>query len=69
VLDPSLQALSDADRAVLEKLCMFRSSFTRNAAEAVAGATIPSLGRLVHKSLVRHRPSGRYDIHELLIVA
>ena len=66
VLDPSLQTLSDTDRAVLEKLCVFRGGFTRNAAEAVAGATLPSLARLVHKSLVRHRPSGRYDIHELV---
>jgi non-specific serine/threonine protein kinase len=66
VLDPSLQTLSDADRAVLEGLCLFRSSFTREAAEAVTGATSHSLGRLVSKSLVRHRPSGRYDIHELV---
>jgi predicted ATPase len=66
VLDPSLQTLSDADRAVLERLCLFRSSFTREAAEAVAGATLHSLARLVSKSLVRHRPSGRYEIHELV---
>ncbi len=66
VLDPSLQTLSDADQAVLEKLCLFRASFTREAAEAVAGATLQSLPRLVNKSLIRHQPSGRYDIHELV---
>jgi len=66
LLDPSLQALSDSDRAVLEKLCLFRSGFTREAAAAVAGATLPTLAVLVSKSLVRHLPSGRYEIHELV---
>jgi predicted ATPase/DNA-binding NarL/FixJ family response regulator len=66
VLDPSLETLSDTDRGVLEKLCVFRSSFTREVAEAVAGATLQSLARLVSKSLVRHRSSGRYAIHELV---
>jgi DNA-binding NarL/FixJ family response regulator/predicted ATPase len=66
VLEPSLQALSEADRAVLEKLCLFRGGFTRQAAEVIAGATMQSLARLVNKSLVRHLPSGRYEIHELV---
>jgi predicted ATPase/DNA-binding NarL/FixJ family response regulator len=66
VLDASLQTLPDEDRAVLEKLCVFRSSFTREATEAVAGATLHSLARLVNKSLVRRIPSGRYEIHELV---
>jgi predicted ATPase/DNA-binding NarL/FixJ family response regulator len=66
VLDPSLETLSDTDRAALEALCLFRSSFTREAAETVAGATLPALARLVNKSLVRHQPSGRYKIHEVV---
>ncbi len=66
LLDPSLQTLSDTDRAVLESLCVFRSSFTREAAEAIAGATLHSLALLVNKSLVLHPPSGRYEIHELV---
>lgn len=66
VLDPSLQALSEDDRAVLEKLCLFRGGFTRQAAEMIAGATLQSLARLVNKSLVRLLPSGRYEIHELV---
>jgi predicted ATPase/DNA-binding NarL/FixJ family response regulator len=66
VLDPTLQALPDADCAVLKKLCVFRSSFTREAAEAVAGATLPSLALLVNKSLVRRNLSSRYEIHELV---
>lgn len=66
VLEPSMQTLSDDDRAVLEKLCLFRGSFTRQAAEAIAGATLHSLARLVNKSMVRHRSSGHYEIHELV---
>jgi len=66
VLDPSVETLSDVDCAVWEKLCIFRSSFNREAAEAVAGATLPSLARLVNKSLIHHLPSGRYEIHELV---
>jgi predicted ATPase/DNA-binding NarL/FixJ family response regulator len=66
VLDPTLEALPDADCGVLKKLCVFRSSFTREAAEAVADATLHSLALLVNKSLVRRNPSSRYEIHELV---
>lgn len=66
ILETSLQTLSEAERAVLEKVCLFRGSFTRDASEAVAGATLHSLAHLVNKSLIRHRPSGRYEIHELV---
>ena len=66
LLDPSLQTLAEADRATIERLCLFRGSFTREAAGAVAGANLQSLARLVSKSLVRHLPSGRYEIHELV---
>jgi predicted ATPase/DNA-binding NarL/FixJ family response regulator len=66
VLDSSLETLSESDRVVLETLCLFRSGFSREAAEAVAGATLASLAQLVNKSLVRHRPSGRYKIHEVV---
>ena len=66
VFDSSLQTLPDAERSVLEQLCVFRSSFTREAAQTVAGATVHSLALLVSKSLVRRLPAGRYEIHELV---
>lgn len=66
VLDSSFGTLSDIDRAVLENLCLFRGAFTREAAEDVAGATLHSLARLVGQSLLRHRRSGQYEIHELV---
>ncbi len=58
--------MAASDRAVLEKLCLFRGGFTRDAAVAVAGATLPALVGLVSRSLVRHLPSGRYEIHEVV---
>ena len=33
---------------------------------AVAGATLPLLVALIDKSLLRHTPTGRYEMHELL---
>ena len=48
------------------RLSVFRGGFTREAAEAVAGASLRTLTALVDKSLVRVDANGRYDIHELL---
>lgn len=66
VFDPSWNMLSEAERNVFVRLSVFRSSFTREAAQAVAGASLYVLATLVNKSIIRHDPTGRYDIHELL---
>ncbi len=66
VFDPSWTMLSEAERAALMRLSVFRGSFTREAAQAVAGASLHVLAALVDKSMIRHTPAGRYDIHELL---
>jgi predicted ATPase/DNA-binding CsgD family transcriptional regulator len=66
VLDYSWVLLSETEQAVFMKLSVFRDGFTRAAAEAVASASLPLLAALVDKSLLRHTPDGRYDIHELL---
>ncbi len=66
VFNHSLNLLSDEERRVFEKLSVFRGGFEREAAEQVAGASLPILASLVEKSLVRKLPSGRCDIHELL---
>ena len=63
--------LSAADRRVLRQCAVFRGSFTREAAEAVAGATLRTLTSLMHKSLLRRVESrstsaGAYEIHEPL---
>ena len=57
---------SEAVRSTFQRLSVFRGGFTRQAAEQVAGASLPILASLADMALIRLRDSGRYDIHELL---
>jgi len=66
VLDHSWALLSAAEQQVFMRLSVFRGGFTREAAAAIAGASLPALSTLVDKSLLRHDAGGRYDIHELI---
>jgi tetratricopeptide (TPR) repeat protein len=58
--------LTDEQRKVLGELSVLRGTFTRDAAEAVAGATPRILLELVNRSLIRRSPLGRFELHELL---
>ena len=58
--------MSEGERDVFQKLSVFRGGFTREAAEAVAGASLHTLAGLIDKSLLRLKVAGRYDMHELL---
>ena len=63
--------LDEATRRVFGRLSVFRGGFTRDAAEAIAGASLRTLTSLLHKSLLRWAEStapgaGRYEMHELL---
>ena len=51
-IDWSYQLLSDSERRLLRRLAVFHGGFRREAAEQVAGATLPDLMALVDKSLV-----------------
>jgi len=64
--DHSWNLLSEQEREVFRQLSVFGDGFQAAAAEKVAGAPLPVLSALVDKSLLRHGPSGRYQIHELL---
>jgi predicted ATPase/transcriptional regulator with XRE-family HTH domain len=67
VFDYTWQRLSFAEQNVLKKLSVFRSSFTLDAAQAIANATPNLLNGLCDKFLVTEaRRQGRYEIHELL---
>ncbi|MFV1999572.1 MAG: hypothetical protein ACC654_04330, partial [Acidimicrobiia bacterium] len=67
VFDYSWSLLSDDERRVFPTLSVFRGGFTRDAADAVSGASVRDLANLVSKSLlVYDRESGRYTVHELL---
>jgi len=58
--------LSAEEQRVLRNVAVFRGGFGREAAEYVAGATLPLLSALVSKSLLRRAPAGRYDLHDLV---
>jgi predicted ATPase/transcriptional regulator with XRE-family HTH domain len=66
VFEHSWNLLTDEERAALRTLSVFRGGFRREAAEWVAGATLPLLTALVDKSLLRRSGTGRYDTHELV---
>jgi predicted ATPase/DNA-binding CsgD family transcriptional regulator len=58
--------LKETERAVFARLSIFRSGFTRSAAQAVANASLRDLTGLANKSLLSRTPEGRYEIHDLL---
>ncbi len=66
VFNQSWRLIHDEEREVFQRLSVFYSGFTREAAEVVAGASLNTLAGLVDKSLVRLSAAGRYSIHELL---
>jgi predicted ATPase len=66
VFDQSWQLLSPDERQTLQQLSVFRGSFGREAAGAVAGAVLPMLSALTRTSLIQLQPDGRYHLHELV---
>lgn len=66
VFDHSWNHLSPEEQRVFRSLAVFRGGFSREAAEQVAGASLPLLAALVDKSMLRRNDSGRYELHELL---
>jgi predicted ATPase/DNA-binding CsgD family transcriptional regulator len=67
VFDHSWNLTPAAQRDVFLKLSVFRGGFTREAAEWVAGASLPVLASLVDKSLLTwDLDTKRYVVHELL---
>ena len=64
--DQSWRLLSGGERRVFSRLSVFRGTFARDAAAAVAGAGLAELHGLVSKSLVRRVGLGRFELHELL---
>lgn len=66
VFAQSWQYLNRAEQDAYRRLAVFRSSFSAEAAQAVAGADILLLTALVDKSLLRRDTYGRFQIHALL---
>ena len=66
VFNHSWALLTAEECDVFRKLSIFQGHFTREAAQAVAGASLHHLASLVDKSLVVLHNDGRYSLHELL---
>ena len=66
VFEQSWGLLPAPERRVLQALSVFRGEFSRQAAEQIAGASLPLLSALVDKSFLRRNISGHYEMHELL---
>jgi tetratricopeptide (TPR) repeat protein len=67
VFEAAWTRLDEDARRAFRRMSVFRGGCTREAAQAVTGASIRTLAALVDKALLwRNAESGRYDIHELL---
>lgn len=66
VLDRSWDLLAPRERQALADLSVFRGGFTRSAAQAVAGASLPVLAALADKSLLTVDPAGRFGMHPMV---
>ena len=67
VMNYSWAQMTEIEQAIFMKLAVFVGGFTRDAAQAVTGASLRNLKSLVKKSLLqRDSETGRYQIHELL---
>jgi predicted ATPase len=64
--ESSWERLSTSEQQLLRRLAVFRGGFSREAATAVAGASIPLLMGLAGKALLRVDDKGRYDRHPLI---
>lgn len=60
------QRLGKDERRLLKQLAVFRGGADRNAIDAVIGAGLPLLARLVNKALLRTTHQLRYRMHELI---
>ncbi len=64
--DYSWRLLDPHERSILRQLAVFRGGFTAEATEAVTGASLFDLARLVDASWLNLAETGRYAVHELI---
>ncbi|MCA9972149.1 MAG: AAA family ATPase, partial [Anaerolineales bacterium] len=67
ILAAGWERLPAEQQAAFARLCLFAGGFSREAASAVAGVSLPQLAHFVSKTFVAAEPEQeRYTIHELL---
>jgi predicted ATPase/transcriptional regulator with XRE-family HTH domain len=65
-LDHSWNLLSAGEKTVFQRLSVFQGGFRREAAQAVAEASLDELTSLLDKSLLKRVGEERYDLHDLV---
>ncbi|MFW6069572.1 MAG: ATP-binding protein [bacterium] len=67
VFEHSWRLLDEAEQAAVAALTVFQDAFTAEAAQRVAGVSLPALTALVDKSFLhRSHPGFRFEMHRLL---
>jgi len=66
VFESSWKLLSEAEREVFLRLCVFVGSFSRDAAQEVCGGSLRTLLGLANKSWLQQTEGGRFQLHELM---
>jgi tetratricopeptide (TPR) repeat protein len=66
VFDHSWRLLTDRERHAFQGLSVFRGGLTREAAQAVTGASLLELRAFVNRSLLHSTSTRRFEVHELL---
>lgn len=66
VFEHSWQLLASDEQRVLAQLAVFQGGWNRQAAQAIAGATLANLASLQDKSLLHRSADQRYDLHPLV---
>jgi predicted ATPase/DNA-binding SARP family transcriptional activator len=66
VFETSWNRLEAGEQEAFRRLCVFRGSFSRQAAIEVAGTALRTLLSLANKSWLEQADSGRYQLHEVL---
>jgi predicted ATPase len=62
----SWRLLSEGEREIMQGLSAFRGGFTRDAAQAIACASLRNLRSLTDQSMIHRTSNGRYEMHELM---
>ncbi len=66
VFETSWRLLTSEEQQAFRRLCVFRGSFSRPAAQEVSGASLRTLLGLANKSWLQQNDNGRYQLHEVL---
>jgi len=66
IFESSWNLLNAAEQEAFLPLCVFVGSFSREAAQAVSGASLRTLLGLANKSWLQQTGAGRFQLHELM---